>query len=71
MGNKLFTTPPIVSSEPEITKEEIEELTYIGFTDEELKELGYIVSNAQEEIEALRKEIAEERAYYEGVMKQI
>ena len=53
MGNKLFTKPPIVSSEPEITEEEIETLTYIGFTDQELKELGYIESSTQEEIEAL------------------
>ena len=40
MGNKLFTKPLTVSFEPEITEEEIEALTYIGFTNEEIDDIG-------------------------------
>lgn len=36
MGNVLFTSPPNDCCGPEITKDEIKELTFIGFTQEEL-----------------------------------
>ena len=36
MGNKLFTTPPNDCCGPEITNDEIKNLTFIGFTKEEL-----------------------------------